>query len=117
VTREVGGAVGFAVFGSIVNTVYRSRDTLANGIADPAARDAVRKSVGQALAVGRDGVDRGVLTADEFHNLVQAAGRAFNDGTRIALLVMTGVSAVAAVVIGRLVPNELPSRQVPSTTS
>jgi hypothetical protein len=81
VTREVGGALGIAVVGSIVNTVYRSRDTLANGIADPVA-----------------------------------AGRAFNDGTRVALVVLTGVSAVAAVVIGRLVPNELPSRQVPSTT-
>jgi EmrB/QacA subfamily drug resistance transporter len=115
VTREVGGALGIAVVGSIVNTVYRSRDTLANGIADPAARDAARKSVGQALAVGRDGVDRGLLTADEYRNLVQTAGRAFNDGTRVALIVLTGVSAVAAIVIGRLVPNELPSRQVPST--
>jgi predicted MFS family arabinose efflux permease len=117
VTREVGGALGIAVVGSIVNTVYRSRDTLASGIADPAARDAARKSVGQALAVGRDGVDRGVLSAEEFHNLVQAAGRAFNDGTRIAFVVLTAVSLVAAIVIGRLVPNELPSRQVPSTTS
>jgi EmrB/QacA subfamily drug resistance transporter len=117
VTREVGGALGIAVVGSIVNTVYRSRDTFSDGIADAAARDAAHKSVGQALAVARQGLERGVVSTDQFHQLVQAAGRAFNDGTRIAFLVLTSVSAAAAVVLGRLVPNELPSRQVPSAKS
>ena len=117
VTREVGGALGIAVVGSIVNTVYRTRETFSENITDPAARDAAHKSVGQALGVARQGLDRGVLGTDEFHQLVQAAGRAFNDGTRIAFIVLTGVSAVAAIVIGHLMPNELPSRQVPSTTS
>jgi EmrB/QacA subfamily drug resistance transporter len=114
VTREVGGALGIAVVGSIVNSVYRARDTFSDSIADPAARDAARKSVGQALAAGRRALDRGLLSSDQFHQLTQAAGSAFNDGTRIALIVLTGVSAVSAVVLGRLVPNELPSRQVPS---
>ncbi len=107
--------LGIAVVGSIVNTVYRGRDTFSDAIADPAARDASRKSVGQALAAARQGLDRGVVSTDQFRQLVQAAGRAFNDGTRIAFVLLTGVSAAAALVIGRLVPNELPSRQVPST--
>jgi hypothetical protein len=78
----VGGALGIAVVGSIVNTVYRTRETFSENIADAAARDAAHKSVGQALGVARQGLDRGVLGTDEFHQLVQAAGRAFNDGTR-----------------------------------
>jgi hypothetical protein len=114
VTREVGGALGIAVVGSIVNTVYRTRGSFAATIPDPAARSAARKSVGQAIEVAGRGLDRGTISPDEFHRIVQAAGRAFNDGTRIAFLVLTGVSTLAAIVIGRVVPNELPNRQVPS---
>jgi MFS transporter, DHA2 family, integral membrane protein len=117
VTREVGGALGIAVVGSIVNSVYRARDVLASTSGDAASGDSARKSVGQALEVARQGVERGTMSTDEARALVQSAGRAFNDGTRIAFIVLTLLSTATAIVIGRLVPNELPSRPVPSPAS
>jgi len=92
VTREVGGALGIAVGGSIVATVYR-------------ARDGVGESIGEAIGAARAG---GVADPSA---MIVAAGDAFNDGTRIAFFMMAALALLGGVVLSRIIPDELPSRQ------
>src|SRR5690606_20570607 len=110
VTREVGGALGIAVAGSIVATAYRGADFLAR-IPDPAAREIAGESVGQAIAVGERALDAGLIDASTFSTLVAAAGDAFNDGTTIAFATMATIAVLAAAAIGRSIPDQLPSRE------
>ncbi len=92
VTREVGGALGIAVAGSIVATIYRGADVPGG-------------SIGEAIGIARSGgvADPGALVA--------AAGEAFNDGTQVAFLVMATLAVVSGLVLTRIIPDELPSRQ------
>ena len=51
VTREVGGALGIAVAGSIVATVYRARVVRSTRIPVESAREVASESIGQAVGV------------------------------------------------------------------
>ncbi len=89
VTREVGGALGIAVLGSLLNDRYSAG--LSDGV--PAA---VRRSLAQALALGDPATS-------------QLAVDAFMDGFSLALMVGAVTLVIAAVVVaiwgprGRLV--------------
>lgn len=109
VTREVGGAIGIAVAGSIVATVYRGADFV-DAIPNEGAREIAGESVGQAIGVAGGALERGVIDASTFDALVAAAGDAFNDGTRIAFLVMATVAFLGGLLIPRVIPDALPSR-------
>ena len=86
-TRELGGALGIAVFGSIVNSVYRSNiDAVGLDLPAAAARQ-IDESVGAAVGVAAQvGGARG-------QTIVDRAAAAFTD----AFNLMTGVSVVIAV--------------------
>jgi predicted MFS family arabinose efflux permease len=94
VTREVGGALGIAVAGSIVATVYR-------------AADVAGASIGEAFALVRSGQ----VPAGEAGQVLAAAGDAFTDGTRVAFAVMATVAVLAGAFVARVIPDQLPSRQ------
>jgi EmrB/QacA subfamily drug resistance transporter len=96
VTREVGGALGIAVAGSIVATVYRD--------------DGVGESIGQALGEASARLRDGLIGPAEFGALVSSAGEAFNDGTSIAFSVMACVAVVTGLVVSRVIPDALPNR-------
>jgi EmrB/QacA subfamily drug resistance transporter len=98
VVRQVAGALGVAIIGSIMNTVYRDRmadETV--GLSGPAA-DAARDSVGAALHVaGEVGGPAGVALAN-------VARSSFIGAMGIAALVAAAFAVAGAAIVGRWLP-------------
>jgi EmrB/QacA subfamily drug resistance transporter len=82
-SRELGGALGIAVLGSVLQSIYRGNLELA-GVPAPLAERA-RQSLALALHAGGEIADR--------------AQRSFVDGMQAALLVGAGAVLLAAVVV------------------
>ncbi|HTX68765.1 MAG TPA: MFS transporter, partial [Thermoleophilia bacterium] len=102
-TREVGGALGIAIMGSVFASAY------ASGVAVIAARapaplgTAVKASVGSALgAAARVGGTAG-------HQIATTATNSFIDAMSRALIVGMGVAFAGAVVAVVLLPNRAAS--------
>jgi EmrB/QacA subfamily drug resistance transporter len=99
-TREIGGALGVAVLGSVLSSGYGPdvRDAVA-GTPLPASRvEAVSDQVGAAMeAASRLGGEPGRALAD-------AAGRAFVDGQSIAFVIGAAALALGAVIVGFFLP-------------
>jgi MFS family permease len=93
-SREVGGALGIAVVGSIVTAVYRANLHL-TGIPAVAA-DKARGSFALAVHAG------GPVKA--------AAGSAFVDGIHTGLLYAAGAALFAAIIVAVLLPSGLRRR-------
>ncbi|MGA9278449.1 MFS transporter [Ilumatobacter sp.] len=95
-TREVGGALGIAVLGSIANAVYRNGvdASLLVGL-PPAATSAAEESVGAAIQISSDPS----LPVQAANALRTGAQDAFSDAFNTAL----GAAGVVALVIGILV--------------
>jgi MFS transporter, DHA2 family, multidrug resistance protein len=90
-TRELGGALGIALLGSIANSAYRS-DVDLDGIALPAdARAAAEESIGAAASVA-DGVPGG-------DQVVAQAASAFTDAFTLANSVALGIALAAAAAV------------------
>lgn len=113
VTREVGGALGIAVSGSIVASLYRTRTGFTEGIADEGAREVARDSVGKAVSVANRALADGRLSVDQFGSIVRQAGSAFNHGTRVAFIVLSVLSVITSFVVAYVMPDKLPSRAAP----
>ena len=90
-TRELGGALGIAILGSIVASSYRDRFDTA-GLPDEAA-ELAGESMGGALRVGQSMGDAAGA------ELIQRAGVAFTDAVNVAF----GASALVALIVGSLV--------------
>ncbi len=88
--REMGGAVGIALIGSVLNSAYQANIEPATSALPPAAAEPVNEGIGGALAVsaqmGADG------TA-----LLDSARQAFVDGMPPALFLAAGISLAAAI--------------------
>jgi hypothetical protein len=88
--REMGGAVGIALIGSVLSSAYQSNVEPATSGFPPEVAEPVAEGIGGALAVaerlGPAGVD-----------VVEAARQAFVDGMVPALLLAAALSAAAAV--------------------
>jgi EmrB/QacA subfamily drug resistance transporter len=96
VNRQVGGALGVAIIGSIASSLYSAKvDTATGALPSGAARTAT-DSVGGATAVA------GNLPAAAGDALSAAANGAFTDAMGLALLVGSGVLLAAAVLVKRL---------------
>ncbi len=96
-TREVGGAIGIALVGSIVTSVYRHRlgdalDVLPPHLAD-LARDNVGKALGVASAAGQQ------LGPEASATLVAQVRDAFVSGAHVGLRVAAGVVLAAAFAV------------------
>jgi EmrB/QacA subfamily drug resistance transporter len=96
-TREVGGALGVAVMGSVTTALYGDR--LASSAtfqqvdkANAAAADAARESVGAAAIVA------GKLPAATAEAFTDAANRAFVHALSISVIVAAGVAFAGALV-------------------
>jgi EmrB/QacA subfamily drug resistance transporter len=96
-TREVGGALGVAVIGSLVSTAYAS--TMAGAVTGlPAqAQQAAEESLGAALLIAQQMGSAGAGLAD-------AARQAFVDALGSGLVVGAVVAAIAAVVVAIALP-------------
>jgi DHA2 family multidrug resistance protein-like MFS transporter len=107
---ELGGALGMAVLGSVLNAVYRNTLDLPAGVPAPAA-SAARDSIGAALRVAADLPD--ALAAQ----VATAAREAFLDGMHAALTCSAGFAALVAVfalVTLRNVPKVIPENDEPT---
>ncbi|MFR9797996.1 MFS transporter [Streptomyces sp. MS06] len=90
--RELGGALGIAVLGSVMQSAYRDRLDL-SGVPDPVAAQA-RDSVAVALRLGPEVAER--------------ARAAFVDGMSIALLCAAVVALLAAAAVTALLHRARP---------
>jgi EmrB/QacA subfamily drug resistance transporter len=95
-TRQMGGALGVAVIGSVMASVYRPQVTenlAGSGLPAPAV-DAIRDQLGATYTV----VQKLGLQGDEAANVIHAARSAFLDGFGGAVLVGAAVALVGALV-------------------
>jgi EmrB/QacA subfamily drug resistance transporter len=103
-TRQVGGALGVAIIGSVMSSVYGSRIVgLLTGAGVRGAPVAVAKQgLGQALGVAADpGVP---LAAPQRGQLAQGAKDAFVAGMHRGVLVAAGAALVGAIIAARWLP-------------
>jgi EmrB/QacA subfamily drug resistance transporter len=98
VARMVSGALGVAVVGSLVNSLYSDDLTGSVGALPPAAQHAARESVGAASAVAAQ------LPTEAGARLASAAGDAFVGAMGVGLSVAAALAVAAAVVSARLLP-------------
>jgi hypothetical protein len=105
VTRQVAGALGTAVIGSLITSGYGARvnDAVA-GLPD-AAQTAASDSIGQANAVAAQ------LPVAEGAHLVTAAANAFTDAMGAGFLVAAACAVVAVFTVVRWLPaRDLPAQ-------
>ena len=96
--RQLGGALGVAIIGSVMNTVYRDRMADALGGLPSQAAQAAGDSVGAAVAMaGQVGGAAGTA-------LAATARTAFVDALGPAVIVAAAIAVAAAVLIGRTMP-------------
>jgi DHA2 family multidrug resistance protein-like MFS transporter len=110
VTREVGGALGIAVIGSVAATVYRAGVDVGALVPDPVAAELAGESIGQANGVAQAALAAGRITAEQADALRDAAGAAFTSGTAWAFGVMAVIATVTGIVASRRIPDRIPQR-------
>ena len=101
-TRELGGALGVAVLGSLVTSSYTS--SIAGALGNVTGAD---RGIADSGLVGAFTVARGLGQAG--NALVDAAKQAFMDGVQVATLTGAAVVALAAVAGWRLLPRTMPA--------
>ena len=108
VTREVGAALGIAALGSIMATRFHSAMSAPTASLPHDVQDVARQSVGQALAVAQQ------IGGDAGAELASSARHAFTEGISLAFVAAALIMALAGYFFGRLMPNSLPNRIIPS---
>ena len=101
--RQVGGALGVAILGSVLSTVYGNQVLAAVGVLPPSA-SAASDSVGSTYDV----VDR-AGTADTVRRagcaLIDAANAAFIDAMNVVTIIVIAVLVTAAAVVFFFLPR------------
>jgi EmrB/QacA subfamily drug resistance transporter len=100
VTRQVAGALGTAVIGSLITSFYGSRISDSTGELPEGARTAVEDGIGQAQAVASS------LPASEGASLADAASAAFTDALGLGLGVAAAFAVAGAVLVKRRLPSD-----------
>ena len=109
-TREVGGTLGVAIIGSVLNSAYGSHVlTVLTGLGAPAA---VARTAGQSV-VG------GLVTAAHFPHALQAAAaqsvrQAFMTGLHQGSFAAAGATAAAAMVALAFLPHRARAERAPA---
>jgi EmrB/QacA subfamily drug resistance transporter len=105
VSRQVAGALGTAVIGSLIVSLYSSRIEGELSLLPGAARGAAEESIGAAHGVAAS------LPPDQRAHVIASAGHAYTDALGIGLAAAAVVAVAAAVVVKR----RLPARHLPVT--
>jgi len=117
VNRQVGGALGVAIIGSIMSSVYRSGMTETAAALPAHLRHAARDSIGSAHAVAQH------LPAAAAQHLDAGAASAFTHALGIGFFAAAISAAVAAPIVLRFLPGRRTStlvrgrRQVPEAAA
>jgi EmrB/QacA subfamily drug resistance transporter len=101
--RQVAGALGVAIIGSVSSSVYSSKVESATTALPPEAAHAATDSIGGAVGVAAH------LPAGTADALAVAAGGAFTDALGLALLVGSGVTLAGALLVRRYLPDMRPA--------
>lgn len=111
-TRQMGGALGVAILGSVFATVYRPNiaDRLAGAGLTHEQLTRAQDSIGGALQVAAD------LPAAAARTVVLIAKTEFVDGMHLALWVAAAIVAVAAVVVFAFLPARAPEHDANSSS-
>ena len=97
-SREVGAAVGLALLGSVLTTVYVDEVSPATEGLPPGARDAAEAGIGPATGVAQQLGQQG-------QGLLDAAQTAFGEGYQAALLAGSAALLVGAALVAALGPR------------
>ena len=92
-TRELGGALGVAIVGSIVSSLYRSELDLPAGLPEPVG-EAARESLGAAVHIG----------SGAGGSLADSAREAFTYAMARGSIVVAVISAAGALIAWRYLP-------------
>ena len=98
VARMISGALGVAVIGSLVSSLYSSDVEGSLGALPPEAQARVEESVGAASAIA------GQLPAAAASDLLATTGDAYTQAMGIGFLVAAALAAATAVVVVRFLP-------------
>jgi len=90
-TREMGGALGIAVLGSVVASTYRSNITISD--LPPEAAEIAGESIGGAMGAAQQ------IGGPAAAELVERAGVAFTDAVDVAFVVAAAISVITGVVV------------------
>jgi hypothetical protein len=104
-SRELGGALGVAVIGAIVNGSYSERvgDALA-GSASPEVIEVAREGIGGAVLAGQSLGPTG-------DNVVSAANAAFMDAITAGFRISAAILVATLVVVVTMLPNKMRTHQ------
>jgi EmrB/QacA subfamily drug resistance transporter len=105
-TRELGGALGVAVLGSLLTSQYSSGMSSVLAQIPEQAREVAEGSLGGMHGL----ISRGVLPADT--PLLDVAKSAFVDGLTLAATVGAVVVALAAIAVKRFLPSDRPDLMI-----
>jgi EmrB/QacA subfamily drug resistance transporter len=105
--RQVGGALGVAVLGSVLSTTYRGDIEGHLGAVPAGARDAAGESIEATLAVAAKMGPAG-------HPLVSSAYDAFLDAMHVTALGSAAVAVVGAVVVALFLPGRPAAKETPA---
>jgi len=103
ITRLIATALGIAVIGSAMNSIYSSRVAAAVTALPAGPAAAAKDSVGAALQIAAS------LPGDSGAALSAAAAAAFTDAFGLAILIGAAVTLLGALVVARV----MPARQEP----
>lgn len=109
VSRQLGGALGIAVIGSVVNDAYRSDLADHAGQLDPSVVDAASEGVGIAGRVAAG------LPPDGAAALTRAANEAYVDAMTRGFAISTAVLLAALVVAVTMIPRRMRTVQAVAT--
>ena len=109
VSRQLGGALGVALIGSVVNDAYRSNLADHAGNLDPAAVHAASEGVGVASRVAASLPPEGAAA------LTRAANEAYVDAITRGFALSTAVLLVALVVAVTMIPRWMRTSQAEAT--
>jgi hypothetical protein len=99
-TRQLGGALGVAILGSVLSASYRAHAGSALALLPPGTRRAAGESIGGTLAVARAHGGRSLLAA-----VRPAADGAFVQAMHLASLGSALVAALGAVIVAVWLPG------------
>jgi MFS transporter, DHA2 family, multidrug resistance protein len=102
VARMVSGALGVAVLGSLLSSLYANDVEGSLGGLPPEAQAGAEDSVGAASAIAAQ------LPPEAGSGLLAATGDAFTHAMGLSLLVAAALAAVSAVLVARFLPSREP---------
>jgi EmrB/QacA subfamily drug resistance transporter len=111
--RQVFGAFGVAVIGSILATEYADRSAAALAPLPPAARDVAKQSIVATQGVLARAVDLGAPVA-QVARVRAGAFDAFLGASHVTTAISLGVILLAAAIVGFLLPNITPPQAAPA---